>query len=176
MRRIHALTSPLVLGALLATTPQLALGQDGAVIRLDARPGTEIQSDQLVELITKDLAIEFGTDMRPLSVKLRLELISREDGVIGKYESKAVKTEGGRTYPGSTFIRASNNPTFSAPGFGDRRKITIGRVVVINHEEQYIPKECEDVTHAVRVTLVSDSRLFYEPNKPINFVCLRVEG
>ena len=37
-------------------------------------------------------------------------------------------------------------------------------------------RECGDATHAVRITLVADGRLFWEPNKPINFICLRVEG
>ena len=51
--RIRALTGPVVLGALFATTPQLAVGQPKGVeespaeITLNVRPGTEIQADQL---------------------------------------------------------------------------------------------------------------------------------
>jgi hypothetical protein len=177
--RIRALIGPVILAALLATTPQLAFGQRGGeespvVFTLNARPGTEISSDQLGEFLAKNLSVAFGTDMRPLSVSLSMEMISREEGVIGKYESEAVEVEPGKTYPASTWT--TQRDRHEAPGFGDRRKITFGRLVVINHEEQYMPRECEDATHALRITLVADGRLFWEPNKPIDFLCLRTDG
>jgi hypothetical protein len=167
MRRIHTFTAPLVFGVLLVITPKLALGQDEIVARFEARPGTEIQSDQLGEFIAKNLSIKFGTDMRPLSVKLRLEMISRKEGVIGKYESRTVQIEPGKTYPcGIPFCAAEQMNEALAPGFGDRRKITFGRVVVINHEEQYFPRECEGATHTLRVDVGQGDGLM---------VCLNIE-
>jgi len=176
MRRICAVTVSLVLGALIANTPQLAFGQDEEtipVLVIKARTGTEIQGDAFGEFIGKNLSVRFWTDMRPLSVKLRLEMILRDEGVIEKYESEAVEVKGGESYPGSKWVTQKDRHEI---GFGEDLKFTIVGVVVINHEEQYIPRECKDATHAVRMMLVSDSRLSWEPNKSIDFICLRVEG
>ncbi len=182
MCRIRALTGPVVLGALFVTTPQLAFGQEGddeeSPVEITCRKcivGNEIASDQLGEFIAKNLNVKFMAkkDEGLVWVGLRLEMISREEGVIGKYESETVEVELGKTYSASTWFPKGTSQM--APGFGDRRKITLGRFVVINHEEQYLPRECEEASHAVRITLVSDGRLFWEPTKPINFICLNVE-
>jgi hypothetical protein len=193
MCRIRALTGPVVLGALFATTPQLAFGQEGddeeSPVEITCRKcivGNEIASDQLGEFIAKNLNVKFMAkkDEGLVWVGLRLEMISREEGVIGKYESETVEVELGKTYSASTWVsqrdryEASLFPkgtSLLAPGFGDRRKITLGPFVIINLEEMTVPRECEGASHAVRITLVSDDRLFWEPTKPINFICLNVE-
>ena len=127
-----------------------------------------IKGDQLGEFIAKNLSIKFGTDMRPLSVKLRLEMISQKEGIIGKYESRPVKVKPGKMYPASTWIQKSSEyqDFVSAPGFGERRKITFGRAVVINHEEQYFPRECEGATHALWIDVGQGDGLM---------VCLNIE-
>ena len=163
MRSIRTLTGPVVLSALLATTPELVLGQDAdgespvEITCRACRPGTEIQSDQLGEFLAKNLNVAFGTDMRPLSVALRVELISRERGVIGKYESKAVKVEGGKTYPCvKYFCRADEMNEALAPGFGDRRKITVtgsGERLISDHNPIWEGRQCEGATHAIRVSV-----------------------
>ncbi len=177
--RIRARTGPIVLGALLATAPQLVSGQTrGGDIHgsfeLDVRPGTEIESDQLMEFLAKNLSVRF-TDMRPLSVTLRLEMISREEGVIGKWESEAVTIEPGKTYSGVPWIAAPNGrQPYKAPGLGDGGNITLGRFVVINHEEQYVPRECEDATHALWIDVGQCDGCMAEHGRPM--LCLRVEG
>ncbi len=182
--RIRALAGPVVVVALLANTPQLALGQTGersisgggVSVTFSARPDTEIQSDQLMEFLAKNLSVRF-TDMRPLSVTLRLQTISREEGVIGKWESEAVKVEAGTTYSGETWIPNAGGGVRAAPGFGDRRKIGfLGFGVWEDVREAWDARECQRATHAVQISLWSDGRLFWEPNKPIDFVCLTVEG
>ena len=187
MRRMHAITGPAVLGALLATTPQPAFGQRGdeespVEITLNARPGTEIQSDQLGEFLTKSLSVRFGTDMRPLSVTLRVEMISREAGVVGKYESKPVEVEASKTYPASTFLSRAPNlglwtPDELNPNLG---LWVLGTGTVSNpnlglwDRRQDTPRECQDATHAVRVSLVSDDEQFYKPTP--KHICLTAEG
>ena len=173
MRRIRALTDPLVLAALFATTPQLAFGHEGhkeSPIEIQCRKcivGNEIASGKLGEFIAKNLSVHFETDMRPLSVKLRLEMISREKGVVGKYESKAVEVEPGKTYSGETWMVQRDRHEASFPD--------VGADVVLIITDFLNDRECEDATHAVRLALVLDGRLFWEPNKPINFICLNVE-
>jgi hypothetical protein len=186
MRSIHLLTGTVVLAALLATTPQLAVGQDEdersisptPSLTFDARPGTEIQSEQLGEFIAKNLSVVF-TDMRPISVKLRVEMISREEGVIGKWQSEAVEVEPGQTYSGATWLRADTRASgggdicsFMPQACWEGAKITFGRFVVINHEEQYMPRECEDATHALHITLVRDSERAVVDSP---WLCLNVE-
>ncbi len=150
--RIRARTGPIVLGALLATAPQLVSGQT----------------------LAKNLSVRF-TDMRPLSVTLRLEMISREEGVIGKWESEAVTIEPGKTYSGVPWIAAPNGrQPYKAPGLGDGGNITLGRFVVINHEEQYVPRECEDATHALWIDVGQCDGCMAEHGRPM--LCLRVEG
>lgn len=183
--RLRALTVPVVVGALLANTPQLALGQTdekadaggGLTLHADYRPDTRIEAGDLGRFLTENVSLNFGTDMRPLSVKLQVVLLSREKGVTAKWESAAVGVEGGETYPCvKYFCRADEMTEALAPGFGDRRKITLGRLVVINHEEQYyVPRECERATHALSITLVSDEGRIVERARG-KHICLRVEG
>jgi hypothetical protein len=188
--RVRALTGPIILAALLATTPQLAFGQDEGersgsptpALTFNARPGTEIQGEQLGEFLGKNLSVAFGKDMRPLSVTMRLEMISsREEGVIGKWQSEAVEVEPGQTYSGATWLRADTRASgggdiciFMPQACFEGAKITFGRFVVINHEEQYMPRECEGATHALRITLASDDERFEESSPKL--VCLTAEG
>ncbi len=182
MNRIRVLTGPIVLGALLASTPQPVLGQgddEESPVEITCREcivGNEIASPQLLEFLAKNLSVKFMAkkDEGLVWVALRLEIVSQDESIMWKYESEPVEVESGQTYAASTWV--TQRDRHEAPGFGERRKITFGSVVVVNHEEQYMPRECEGATHAVRITLVSDGRLFWEPNKPINFVCLRVDG
>jgi len=166
MHQIRSLTGPLILCALFAATPQAVFGQRnevpidgfGQVLLLNARPGTEISSDELGEFLAKNLNVELETDMRPLSVGLRLEVISREKGTVGKYESEAVKVEPGKTYSGETWLRANTRVQDAlAPGFGDRRKVRItGFGTFEDPGEAWRTRECEGATHAVRLTFASD--------------------
>jgi hypothetical protein len=176
MPRIRTLTGPIALGALLVTAPP-ALGQDEeespVEITCRACAGTEISSDQLGEFLAKNLRVAF-TDMRPHSVALRLEMVSREEGGLGKYESEAVEVEGGQTYPASTWI--SQRDRHEALGFRDGRIALVGWGTWSDIREAWRSRECGRATHAVQITLVGDRRLFWEPNKPIDFVCLRAEG
>ena len=169
--RIHALAGPVVVGALLVATPQLALGQTdeksaaGGGLTMPADiADTRIEAGQLGEFLANNLSFRFGTDMRPLSVTLRVVLISQEDGVIGTWESAAVEVETGKTYDGSTLGLSGAFGTLTSD-LGDRRRITMGRFVVINHEEQYVPRECEGATHALGMALASTvlTRPFVRP-------------
>jgi len=188
MRRTHAITGPVVLGALLATTPQLAFGQRGdeaspVEITLNARPGTEIQGDQLGEFLTKSLSVRFGTDMRTLSVTLRVEMISREAGVVGKYESKPVKVEAGKTYPAVWFLSRDPNLGLWTPdefnpnlglwvlGTGSLSNPNLG---LWDRRQEGTPRECQHATHAVRVSLVSGDERFYTPTP--KYICLTAKG
>ena len=172
MSRIHAFTGPLVLSVLLATNPQFALSKE--MIFFDVRPGTEIQSDQLGKFIAENLSVTFETDMRPLSVKLELEMISREEGVIGKYESEAVKVEGGNTYSGSRWV--SQRDRHEAPGFGDRRKgVITGIGAWDEHGGVFSARECEGATHAVRITLAPEDGRAFPDHWEDWVMCLNVE-
>lgn len=197
MRRMHAITGLVVLGALIATTPQPASGQRGdekspVEITLDARPGTEIRGDRLGEFLTESLSVRFGTDMRPLSVALRLEMISREAGVVERSESKPVEAEAGKTYPASTFLirvrdRGLETP-YELPSLCDSwrcdpdlRLRVLGMGTLSNPDldlwdrrQEDTPRECQDATHAVRVSLVSDDERFYKPTP--KHICLMAEG
>lgn len=192
MRRIHALTGPIVLAALLVTTPRLVLGQRGGdekspeITCSACRPGTEIQSDQLGEFLAKNLRVRFieVPNRKVTSVALRVGLFVRNEGEthFAKYESEAVEVKPGQTYPASTWILAKNRVAEQlAPGFGDSRKITLGRFfVVINHEEQYMPRQCEGATHALQVGLVDRGVANIDMQNWVDMqnwlVCLNVEG
>jgi hypothetical protein len=183
--RIRALVGPAVVGALLANTPQLALGQtdersmtENVAVNFscdECRPDTRIEAGQLGEFLAKNLSVRFGTDMRPLSVRLQLVLISQEEGVIGKWESEAVTIEPGKTYRGVPWIAAPNGrQPYKAPGLGDRGNITLGRFVVINHEEQYsMPRECERATHALWIDVGQGDGLLEKNGRPV--FCLNAE-
>jgi hypothetical protein len=182
--RVRALTGPIIFAALLATTPQLAFGQDEGersvsptpALTFNARPGTEISSDELGEFLAKTLTVNVSYPGQVLRATLRVEMISREEGVIGKWESEAVEVEGGKTYPCvKYFCRADEMNEALAPGFGDRRKITFGRFVVINHEEQYIPRECERATHALRIDVGQGDGVLVHKSDVDGFLCLNVE-
>ena len=177
---IRVLTGLVILVALQTATPQLAFAQGDRESPVEitcrgCRPGTEIRSDQLGEFLQRNLTLAFGTDMRPLSVGLRLELRSRDEGTIAEWESEVVKVEGGKPYRGSTFMVSPPVFLISAPGFGDGRKITLGRFVVINHEEQYVPRECEGSTHALRVDVDQRDGVLVHKSDVDGFLCLEVE-
>ena len=184
MRRIRSLTGPLVLGALLATTPQLAFGQpdEDSPVEITCRacrPSTEISSDELGEFLAKNLTISFSKEAAPgvglgVNVKLRLELISRAEEINWKWESKAVEVEGGETYSGETWM--SQRDRHEGTGLGDRLKVTItGSGTFISPITMRFPEICERATHAVRITLVSDDERG-APLGTIYLLCLDVEG
>jgi hypothetical protein len=167
MNKILVYTAPILILALLATLPRFAYAQkegDGEFppvkMVMDYKPGMQIEADRLGEFVTKSLKVEFGnSETKEFSVKLRVELLSREKGVVGVYDSNAADCFPTRYYPASTWIHDPGNISEKlAPGFGDRRKITVGRTVVINHEEQYVARECEGATHAMQLTLMSTGR------------------
>ncbi|MFV1986153.1 MAG: hypothetical protein ACC682_02670 [Gemmatimonadota bacterium] len=153
--RIRAPIGTIVLGALLATTPQLAVGQrkdDESLAEITCRacrPGTEMQSDQLGEFLAKNVNVRFGTDMRPLSVELRVEMVSRDEGVIGKWESEAVEVRGGETYSASTWVSQRDRREGMVPYKG-------GGSVKYIITDFLNDRECEGATHAVWITLMSD--------------------
>jgi hypothetical protein len=155
------------------------LGTIQGVVEINARPGTVIGADELGVFLAKSITAKFGADMRPLSVNLRLEMISRDKRITGKFESKAVKVEPGKTYNGSKWIAQPQvlNKKLAAPLKPAEFVIfRIGQWTVTDPGRPAIPSQCQDATHAVRILLVSDGRLFWEPNKPIDFICLKVEG
>ena len=130
--RIRALTGPIVLAALFATTPQLAVGLDrgdepSVKITCSAcRPGTEIKSDQLMEFLAKNVNVRFLTGKIPLYVKLQLKMISPEEGVIGKWESEPVEIAAGKTYPAlRRRYRRPSCPRFNWPWAGSPRPLPI---------------------------------------------------
>lgn len=172
MSSIRAVTGPIVLAALFATTPQLTFGQDRGdessveITCRACRPGTEILSDQLGEFLAKNVNVRFGTDMRPLSVKLRLKMISREEGVIGKWESEAVEVEAGETYSASTWV--SQRDRHEAMAALDEQLFPYkgGGSVKFIITDFLNDRECDGAIHAVRITVGSgDAGL-----------CLNVEG
>jgi len=129
-----------------------------------------------MEFLARNLNVTIGETEKNLaksSVVMHLETISREKGVVGKYESKPVEVEAGGTYSASRWITTGDS---RAPGFGDRRKITLGQLVVINHEEQYLPRECEGATHAVGITVASDHEMGLRKKPGRHGLCLTVEG
>ena len=159
MRPSRVLVGPILLGALLATTPQLACGQkdkeEPAPAMQDLRPGEVIESDRMGSLLASNLRVMYPGGV--LRAGLRAEVMDREGQVVAKYESKAVEVKAGKTYPGSLWIVSPEQwDEALAPGFGDRRKIRVGATVVINHEEQYMPRGCRDGTHVLRITLAAD--------------------
>jgi hypothetical protein len=175
MRSIYSATGSLVLGALLATPPQAAFGQAGvkAELRFDARPGTEISANELDEFIGKSLSVVFGTDMRPLSVKLHTELISRREGVVAEHESEAVEIESGGTHRGSKWLPYWKGTI--APGFGDRRKIGfLGFGVWDRIEEVWTDRACEGASHALRIDVGQGDGVLVKNGQPM--ICLKVEG
>ena len=104
MRPIRAIIVAVVLCALLASAHQPALGH---------------QDDENLELTS------LGQTMR---ATLRLQMVSRVDGVVGDYESNAVAipARSGPAYAGSIWIPAPERMNEQlAPGFGDRGKIEI---------------------------------------------------
>jgi len=183
-RSLIGVSSPLIFLLtlfVLAMAPVAAQVSDANIftLKINARPGTEIGADELGVFLAKSITAKFGTDMRPLSVKLRLEMISREKRFTGKFESKAIKVEPGKTYNGSKWIDQPHvlNEKLAAPLKPAEFVIfRIGQWTISDPGRPAIPSQCQDATHAVRILLVSDGRLFWEPNKPIDFICLRVEG
>lgn len=184
MSRILSLSRTVFLGALFAATSQLAFGEDNgesefpiAKMTLDYRTGKQIESNQLGDFLTESLSVEFGdADVESFSVMLRVEVISKEEGVIGVYDSRTTDCFPIHYYPASTWIRSPREINEQlAPGFGDRRKITVGRSIVINHEEQYVARECEDATHAMQLTLGSNNKRFSGLPTGKRQVCLIVE-
>lgn len=175
MRRIRALTGPVVLTGLLATTPQLAFGQLEVEMECGGcRPGTEIPTDQFGEFLAKNLTFAFGTDTRPLSVTLRLETVSREKGVIGRWESESVRVAGGGEYRGSTLIVSPRVFPISALGLGEGRNIgVLGFGVWDGIEEMWTDRRCEGATHAVQTTIASnDGRMVHKSD--VDWMCLDV--
>jgi len=175
MCRIRALTGPVVLAALFATTPQLAFGQEGddeeSPVEITCRKcivGNEIASGKLGEFLSKNLNVKFMAkkdEGLAWVERLRLEMISREKGVVGKWESKAVEVEGDKTYSGATWLG-------SGAGFMEEVKVTY--VVKTSGAIKGSFRECGDATHAVRITLVSDDERFVK--NPTKYLCLTVEG
>lgn len=160
--RIRALIGPVVLGALLGTTPQLALGQDEGekrVVSCDGcRPGTEISGVQLGEFLAKSVTF-VNPGIQPCLaaaeacfLRLRLELISREEGAIAKYESEAVEVEGGKTYSASTWL---DNTGGWRHGLGGQMVSVTGFGVWEDTRDAWRARECQDATHAVQITLAS---------------------
>lgn len=174
MRSISSLAGPIVLGTLLATTPQVALGQGlGVTVRADVRPGTVIRSSELAGFLVSNLTIgeteknlenpnvTRGAAARGWRVALRVELISREEGVVATYESHAVQIEPGKRYDAATWI--------TQPGALDERLFAplkpaefvifrIGQWTIDDPTDKRIPRECRDATYAVLITPVSDRR------------------
>ena len=190
MRRIRVLTGPIVLGALLATTPQLA-GQrapgekmatvEGLNLTWSVRPGTEIQGDQLGEFLADNIMLDLSEEAYPVRrlapgvtptfrVALGLEMISRREGVIETYESHAVEVEPGKTYPVSTWIPIPRRFTYGQGG-----RLTLGEFGTFGDiGEAWRAPECEGATHAVRITLASDDDALVK--NPTKYLCLTAEG
>ena len=167
MRRIRVLASPIVLSALLA--PQPVLGQDEEPVEITCRRcivGNASASRQLGELLPKNLCVRVGTAMGAVSVSLRLEMTSREEGVIGKYESEAVKVQPGKSYPGSTWLRIGSIATLDEQLF----PFEGGGTFIITDFLNDPDTECEGTTHAVEITLTSDDEMISRKH-----LCLNVE-
>jgi hypothetical protein len=199
MRRMNAITVPVALGVMLATTPQLTSGQRGeespVEITLHPRPGTEIRVDQLGAFLAQSTTVSVDPEMPALSVTLLVEMTSREAGVVGRYASKPVEVAGSKMLAVSTSRRTAPNlglwtpqqlapnlglwtPQELAPnlglwvlGAGTLRAPNLG---LWDRRQGALPRECRDATLAVRVSLVSDDERFHEPTA--KHICLTAEG
>ena len=168
---ISALNGSLVIGALLLSgTPQLALSQDKEPLpRVEiecsaCRPGTEILAQRLGDFVSENFTFAFSNEgEQRFTSMLAVEVIARDGKVAGQYQSKSVEIEWGHSgypsgYPCVKYIpRPEEMNKKMAPGFGERRKITLGDVgllAVINHEERYVPRECGDATHVLLLSVM----------------------
>jgi hypothetical protein len=188
MRTKRSLTGPLVLGALLTTTPQLAVGQEDEVqafipvlVVKDVRPGTEIQGDRLGEFLAKILTLDFSEEAEPGVggllgglLALRVEVIDREGELVAKYESKAVEVEPGKTYPGSTWFPSSGMESLS---FSERRVGFLGFGVWDDYSEEAWTerRECEGATHTLQIGLVSGDERQGMEQEVQALICVTVE-
>ena len=135
--------------------PQPVLGQmDGSAkidVHLDYRPGREITTDELRSFVNRDVVITLATDMRPLSVRLQVQVLSREGDIVGDVESSAADIRPGEKVRGSEFVLGD---WLLDPDFRSRTWV-LGPTIVVNHEEQYVPRECEGATHVLVIRVVS---------------------
>ena len=170
---------------------------EGVTLDLEVAPETVLKpGEDLGTLLAERIRVSSTADGRPIQLGLWVEAYSQKEGSLGRFDTFSMHFEPGRVDPGKAWIQdPAKMNKLAAPGFGDRRKeeIVLNRVVVINHEEQYVvinheeqylregspeskqaivfPDVCKDSPYAL-VIGVSAPELNGSPSAPKCVVCL----
>ncbi len=177
MMRLHSFILLGAFTAFLATTPQTTRAQDdafigGSILSAPLRSATTIQGRQLGEFLAKVLTATVPADRKSLEVALRIQFVSRRDGIVDRNESKPIELKPGVRYPGSVL-----NPNLGlwVPKAFEAQTFTVSpSPQVSRYPPQGMPQECPDATHAVVASLYSKIGTDF----PAGFlkICLRTEG
>ncbi len=154
-------TALLVPGLLLAGTPGQASGQEADVeISLQAEPGTRISAERLGDFMARSIVIgapvgkrSIGeTEKNLVSIALRIELISREAGMITGFDSETVRLKPGHNYGASSWIprpRALDDVLVAPLRPAEFVIFRIGQKTIAG--TRTIPKGCGDTAYALMI-------------------------
>ena len=192
MRRIRSLTGPVVLAALFApSTPQPVLAQDDPEVfpEIEIRSrdyrSMEIRVSELGEFLRDNYVIVTGEGRsEPMAVWLRVEVTSRERGLIGSTDSRRIEVAPGETYRAGAFIPLPDHwiPQIDAwipliddwvPSPESRLVLQKGRAS--KDAQGRFPGGCEDATVAITVWVEFDGRAVVDSPLHEGPDCLNIE-
>lgn len=169
-KRVYTVPAFLVATMFLPVTVQSIAADDEVQAFVDrpeillsasVRRGTEIRGRQLGEFLGDAVVatIKEGSrglgvvhEERPIeTVTFRVQLLSREDGMIDRTESELIKMD-----PGSDSTLNPNLGLWTPRGLDDQEFTVYPSPQVSKYPPQQVPKECSEATHAVTTSLASD--------------------
>lgn len=170
MRPTRWITALLLPGLLLTVAPDPVPGQEVELaLRADAVSDTRVPIERLGEFLGRNVMAGMHDGSRAIgeteknlvrgtaeteqrAVALRLDLISREGGILGVFDSKSVRLEPGKRYPASEWIprSAAIGEVFAPLKPAEFVIFRIGQKTISG--TRTMPRECENATHALLVT------------------------
>ena len=184
MRSIRPLISSMVFLALCASGAyQPVFGQTDdepfPEIQIRARDYgvKEIRAGDLGEFLRDDFVI-VADDGRsePMEVWLRVEVTSREKGLIGSTDSRRIEIEPGGRYRGATFIPLIDDwiPAIDAWIPSPESRVVLRRGRASQDAPGRFPGGCEEATVAITLWVGWEGKAWVEGPAPIRH-CLNVE-
>lgn len=122
---------------------------------LDYRAGQEVPTSNLGEFLMKAFSLSIGgREGDPIEATLLIETISRESGRVGSHQSRPARLRLGTRTSGAALIPLIDQWIPQIDEWIPQRegRMLLGRTVTSRGGDG-MPRECEDSSHAVRLTL-----------------------